>query len=287
MTSLSNGNLKAAVLFTVLAIGINSSVKANEIVKSVCTVTRLTAIEKRAVDILGWAAGTFKCEDQIGVAIDKNTVFVSVSENDYTDIAQMFETGEAAQFEFNGTYAGLLHSYNGRLANNAKKVAERVGIQNLGDKTVLTFVDVETSMNKRILAAIKEVGALKLSSDNAAIELSQLSVSRGQLRLTARTSDITQLLLAVGGGIQLSNGQKIGSDQIEIKGQSALEIGRLLEKAGLAVNQGHFRRAGSSYSSFWDYVYLDKDGVDPLFHCANIHESNKSAACYISQIRLK
>lgn len=270
-----------------MALSHTVTAKADQISRSVCQVTKLSPLSKPVEDLLGWGEVEFDCQSPIGLSLPANLVFVHVSEHDYANIDQLYKSKASVNYSFNGTYAGFLDSYAGRKADNSILPVARTGIIVNGNQTTFIFEDVLRSNKKSILNAFNEVGAVNLIGEHASVELSKLSNGLGQLKLTVLTTDIEEKILAVAGNISLSNGKQLASDQIQIQNESAFEISNLMIRAGFAVDQGSGRSKHSGYSSFWDYVYLDKDGKVPLFHCANVHSGVQYTKCYISQLRLK
>ncbi len=278
--------MKLAVLGLALLAG-TSNAFAFEISKSVCTVEKLDQLGKPAIDLLGTAVGYFDCVKPIGATEPKNRVIAYVSEHDYANIAKIYKQQSHVEFEFDGTYAGKLFSYDGILANHSPLKVVRTGIEVNGKFTTYTFRDVKEALKKNINLAFEEVGQLNLEEDGIRLSLTSNNDGIGELKLTVLTSDISHQMLAVSANIKLPNGQALASDQIEISGRSPFVISNLLIRAGMAVNRGSTPPRPGHHGQFWDYVYLDKDGKDPLFHCANVHSGEAYTKCYISQLRLK
>lgn len=254
--------------------------------KSVCSVEKLEELGKPAIDLLGSAVGYFNCETPIGATEPKSRVIAYVSEHDYANISKIFKTKAHVDFGFKGTYAGVLFSYDGKMANNEAFKPVRTGIETHGQYTTLTFVDVNQSTSKNINEEYLEAGELKVERENISLELTSKE-GIGQLKLTVLTKDIAHSMIAVSNGIKLPNGQAMASDQFELSNKSAFIIANLLKDAGMFVNKGSTPARPGHHGSFWDYIYLDKDGQNPLFHCANMHSGEKFTSCYLSQMRLK
>lgn len=287
MKFLKTKNLKLAAVSMAVFSSI-SFAHADEIIStSVCSVAQLDALGKPAIDLLGSAVGYFDCETPIGATEPKSRVIAYVSEHDYANISKIFKTKAHVDFGFKGTYAGTLFSYDGVKANNESFKAVRTGIEVHGDYTTLTFQDVSKSISKNIAAEFNEAGELKVEKANVSVELTSSASGIGQLKLTVLTKDISEKDIAVSNGIKLPDGQSMASDQFELSNKSAFVIANLLIDAGMKVNQGHTPGRPGHYGGFWDYVYLDKDGENPLFHCANVHSGQENTKCYLSQMRLK